>query len=87
MICQIIVKLNFVSINKIVRLILVKEQIMLRHVKEKRAEQHRSIKEWEAEINTLDRSSAGNAQNAKITVENNYDLEGPPRHMTYMNSV
>jgi hypothetical protein len=59
---------------------------MLRHVKEKRAEQEKSLKEWEAEVNTLDRSSVGNAQNAKITVQNDYDLEGPPRHMTYMNS-
>lgn len=68
------------------RVILVREQIMLRHVKEKRAEQEKSLKEWEAEVNTLDRSSVGNAQNAKITVQNDYDLEGPPRHMTYMNS-
>ena len=59
---------------------------MLRHTTEKRAEQLRHLKEWEMEVNTLDRSSVGNTKNAKITVENYYDLEGPPRHMTYMNS-
>ena len=59
---------------------------MLRHVKEKRAEQLQNLKEWADEANTLDCSSAGNAQNARITVVNEVDLEGPPRHMTYMNS-
>ena len=59
---------------------------MLRHVKEKRAEQLQNLKEWTDEVNKLDCSSAGNAQNAKITVINDADLEGPPRHMTYMNS-
>ena len=59
---------------------------MLRHVKEKRAEQLQNLKEWCDEVNKLDCSSAGNAQNAKITVINDADLEGPPRHMTYMNS-
>lgn len=64
---------------------LVKEQIMLRHVKEKRAEQIKNLKEWEEEINAIDRLSRGNAKNAKITLENEYDLEGPPRHMNYIN--
>ena len=59
---------------------------MLHHTKEKRAEQLRHLKEWETEVNTLDMSSSGKVQNAKIIVENDYDLEGPPRHMTYMNS-
>ena len=58
---------------------------MLRHVKEKRAEQIQNLKEWIDEVNSLDRSSVGNTQNAKITVVNDVDLEGPPRHMTYMN--
>ena len=59
---------------------------MLRHVKEKRAEQIQNLKEWIDEVNTLDCSSVGNTYNAKITVVNDVDLEGPPRHMTYMNS-
>ena len=59
---------------------------MLRHVKEKRAEQLKNLKEWSDEVNKLDRSSRGNSQNAKIVVVNDVDLEGPPRHMTYMNS-
>lgn len=58
---------------------------MLRHVKEKRAEQIKNLKEWEEEINAIDRLSRGNAKNAKITLENEYDLEGPPRHMNYIN--
>lgn len=58
----------------------VRRQIMLRHCKERRREQLRRLKEWETEVNSL------SSENAKIAVENDHDLEGPPRHMTYINS-
>ena len=38
------------------------------------------IKEWENEINLIDKEST------KIIVENEVDLEGPPRQMKYINS-
>ena len=37
------------------------------------------LKEWEKEINAI------SADSAKLKVENDFDLEGPPRHMTYIN--
>lgn len=56
-----------------------REQIMLRHVREKRKEQLARLKEWEKEINQI------NGDAAKLLVENEIDLEGPPRQMTYIN--
>ena len=37
------------------------------------------LKDWEVEIN------ADSADSALLKVENDFDLEGPPRHMTYIN--
>ena len=34
------------------------------------------LQQWEKEINDL--------ENPRVYVENNADLEGPPRHMTYV---
>ena len=34
------------------------------------------LQQWEKEINVL--------ENPRVSVENNADLEGPPRHMTYV---
>ena len=58
----------------------------MRHVTQKRAEQQRNLSAWVDEVNTLDCSSAGNLQNARIEIINDVDLEGPPRYMTYINS-
>ena len=38
------------------------------------------LKEWEKEINEIDIDST------KLLVENEVDLEGPPRQMTYINA-
>ncbi len=38
------------------------------------------LKDWEAEIN------ADSVESALLKVENDVDLEGPPRHMTYINA-
>ena len=57
-----------------------REQIMLKHVREKRKEQLARLKEWEKEINVIDKGSA------KLVVENDVDLEGPPRQMKYINA-
>jgi hypothetical protein len=37
------------------------------------------LKDWEKEINAAD-------PDAPLKVENEFDLEGPPRHMTYINA-
>ena len=37
------------------------------------------LKDWEVEIN------ADSTDPALLKVENEFDLEGPPRHMTYIN--
>ena len=47
----------------------------------KRKLQLKKLKEWEISINTISEGSA------KITVENEVDLEGPPSNMTYINEV
>ena len=59
---------------------------MMKHVRQKRAEQLQSLNEWADEVNRLDCSSAGDNQNAKIEIINDVDLDGPPRYMTYINS-
>ncbi len=76
---------------------LLREQIMLKHVLSKKKEQQARLKvsekllklllylrrhcqqlqEWEREINAI-------SKEAKITVENSTDLEGPPRQMTFI---
>ena len=38
------------------------------------------LKDWEVEINI------DSAEAALLKVENEVDLEGPPRHMTYINT-
>ncbi|XP_040566269.1 histone-lysine N-methyltransferase SUV39H2 [Lepeophtheirus salmonis] len=58
------------------KLDVLKEQLMLKHIRDTRQSQKTRIKEWEDEINKMER--------VKITVENETDLEGPPRHMTYI---
>lgn len=57
----------------------VKEQILLRDVRDARERQVRDIRLWENEINNVDKNSA------KIVVENEFDLEGAPRKMKYIN--
>lgn len=57
---------------------MVREQIMLKHVLGKRKEQQQRLKEWEKEINAI----SGDV--AKITVENEADLEGPPRQLNFI---
>ena len=52
----------------------------LQHVREKRKEQLARLKDWEKEINVIDKGSA------KLVVENDVDLEGPPRQMKYINA-
>ena len=47
----------------------------------KRKLQLKKLKEWEISINMISEGSA------KITVENEVDLEGPPSNMTYINEV
>ena len=47
----------------------------------KRQLQMKKLKEWEISINKISEGSA------KITVENEVDLEGPPSNMTYINEV
>jgi len=47
-----------------------------RHLREARSSQLARLREWETEINKL--------EELKITVENDADLEGPPRHMRYI---
>ena len=58
------------------RLEQVRYQLMLKHLEDSRVDQLRRLKDWEREINQLEK--------VKITVENNVDLEGPPRHMQYV---
>ena len=55
------------------------EQLNLKFLAEARKAQQLRIKEWEREINGIDGKF-----NAKLTVENEADLEGPPRHMNYI---
>ena len=50
---------------------------MMRHAREAREEQQKRLKDWQKEINAI--------ESPMIKVENDYDLEGPPRHMTYVN--
>ena len=54
-------------------------QLMLRHVRRLKEDLQKRLKEWEQEVNAL------SSENAKIFVENEHDLEGPPRYMTYIN--
>lgn len=49
---------------------------MLRHAKDARDDQVKRLQDWEREINAK--------ETAKVVVENEYDLEGPPRHMNYV---
>eukprot|EP00095_Tigriopus_kingsejongensis_P010838 maker-scaffold332_size203095-snap-gene-1.20 protein:Tk10838 transcript:maker-scaffold332_size203095-snap-gene-1.20-mRNA-1 annotation:"h3k9 methyltransferase" len=51
-------------------------QLMLRHLKDKRQDQLERLQEWNEEINRID--------GKPLKVENDYDLEGPPRHMSYI---
>jgi len=62
----------------------IKEQIMLYHVKDMKTKQLRRLKDWEDEINLIDCSNSSKVKNAKVTVENNYDLK-TPRPLTYIN--
>ena len=55
------------------------EQLNLKFLSEARKAQQARIKEWEREINQVDGTF-----NARLTVENEADLEGPPRHMNYI---
>ena len=57
--------------------VLVREQIMLKHVLSKRKEQQNRLKEWAREINDI-------CKETKISVENEADLEGPPRQMSFI---
>ncbi len=49
---------------------------MIRYLKETRKNQLERLREWEREINQI--------EDQPIVVENNADLEGPPRHMKYI---
>ena len=49
---------------------------MLRHARDAREDQLRRLKDWENEISAI--------ESMPIKVENAFDLEGPPRHMTYI---
>ena len=53
-----------------------KKQLMHRHVDSLRKDQQSRLKEWQDEVNQLD--------TVKIKVENDYDLEGPPRYLKYI---
>ena len=53
-----------------------KQQLMHRHVDSLRKDQQSRLKEWEREVNQLD--------TVKIKVENDFDLEGPPRYLKYI---
>ena len=50
---------------------------MHKHVDSLRKDQQRRLKEWQDEVNQLEA--------VKVTVENDYDLEGPPRYLKYIN--
>jgi len=56
-----------------------KDQLMFKHVDSLRKDQLRRLKEWQDEVNQLDQKAI------KITVENEHDLEGPPRYLNYIN--
>ena len=56
-----------------------KEQLLAREVRDAREKQLREIRSWEHEINSGDKNAT------RIAVENDVDLEGPPRRMTYIN--
>jgi len=58
--------------------VLLREQIMLKHVFAKQSEQQKRLKEWEKEINDI------SVDSAKLFVENKADLEGPPRQMNFI---
>lgn len=62
----------------------VKQQIMLCHVKDAKKKQERRLKEWEDEVNLIDSSMSSKIKNAKLVVENKYDLK-TPRPLTYIN--
>lgn len=62
----------------------IKEQIMLYHVKDVKTKQLRRLREWEDEINLIDSSTSSKVRNAKLIVENHYDLK-TPRPLTYIN--
>ena len=54
----------------------VRFQLMMKHVNDYRRKQLERLEQYEKEINKL--------ENPRVSVENNADLEGPPRHMTYV---
>ena len=51
---------------------------LLRYLQEARKSQLQRLTDWEKEINLVD------YQGPAIKVENEVDLEGPPRHMKYI---
>ncbi|KAG8310178.1 hypothetical protein J6590_068864 [Homalodisca vitripennis] len=60
---------------------ILRKDVLVAHLHDKRQMQLDALKEWEDEMNSI----IGSSKSSPISVVNNVDLEGPPEHFIYIN--